>query len=145
MKVFVDMDGVLADFDSLRDIERTENNPWPHSRVGFFYDLQPIDWAVSTVKHLDKKHEVYFLTKPSTRNPHCWTEKALWIEKHFGYEWTKKIIMTQRKDLLALHHDAILIDDNNEGAGQEVFLQQGKLIHFGKDGIDWLTILDKLG
>lgn len=127
--IFVDMDGVLCDFDKLHARELSEKNPFPQSRVGFFLDLEPIDDAIDSVKFLQTKHEVAILTRPSIKNPHCWSEKAQWIEKYFGREMLNNMVITPRKDLLN-DGKAYLIDDMG-GSGQEAF--GNRWIRFNKN------------
>lgn len=126
MLIFVDMDGVLANFDKLRDKEFSETNPFPQSRVGFFYDLEPMPGAIYGLLELTKKHDTVILTKPSVKNPHCWTEKALWIEEYFGRKQAENMIVTARKELLA-PTGGYLIDDMTD-SGQLAF--GDKLIKF---------------
>ena len=72
-------------------------------------------------------------------NPHSYMEKRIWVEKHFDYEFTKKLIISPNKGLSIGEY---LIDDNISGKGQENF--NGKLIHFGSPRYpNWLTIIDE--
>ena len=75
---------------------------------GFFLSLEPIDGAIDTVKRLSKKHDIWFCSKPHSEYKNCVLEKYMWIEKYFGKEWTKKIILTHSKSLV---YGDILIDD----------------------------------
>lgn len=96
--------------------------------TGFFEDLKPIERAVDSVNELRSRSEldVYILTALSTRNIHSYSEKRFWVEKHFDYEFTEKLIICSNKGLLK---GSYLIDDYINGKGQENF--EGQLIHFG--------------
>ena len=138
-RIYVDMDDVLCDFMKAYD-ESREKNPelkYPQSQLGFFEGLEPIEGAIESVNELRKSFEVYVLTAPSNRNPHCYTEKRLWIEKYFGYDFTEKLIISSNKSLLKGHY---LIDDYAEGKGQEGF--RGQLIQFASETFpNWQKIM----
>lgn len=139
--VYVDMDHVLCDFEALykRDRERTPSRVYPQSRPGFFLELEPIDSAIAGFNYL-KTHpslDVYILTAPSVRNPHCYTEKRLWVEQHLGLDAAYKLIISPNKSLLL---GDFLIDDYISGKGQEHFV--GTIIHFGSSAFpDWDAVM----
>ncbi|GAA6136499.1 hypothetical protein NBRC116583_02460 [Arenicella sp. 4NH20-0111] len=139
--VYIDMDDTLCDFKKSYKqslIERPEI-AWPHSREGFFVELEPLPQALEAVNSLIKssKYDAYILTSPSVRNPRSYIEKRLWIEKHFGLTFCKKLIISPNKALNTGHY---LIDDNIEGKGQEHF--QGELIQYGSGAFpNWGSII----
>ena len=143
--LFIDMDDVLADFRA-EIYKRIAENPFtfiPQSKVGFFENLEPIRGAIEAVYELRKKSifDVYILTAPSTRNPHSYTEKRLWVEKYFDYDFTDRLIICSNKALLKGDY---LVDDSASGKGQENF--DGELIHFGSHAFpDWDSVLRYLG
>jgi 5'(3')-deoxyribonucleotidase len=139
------MDDVLCDFNSAyaRDLAANPGIKFPQSQYGFFERLAPIEGSILCVNALIKseKYIPYVLTAPSTRNPFSYTEKRVWIEKHFGYSFVDRLIICSNKGLLK---GDILIDDNVSGKGQEKF--EGKLIHFGsKEFPDWKAVQMALG
>lgn len=136
MKIFVDMDGVLCDFNKAYQAETALK--FPQSKQGFFLNLDPLPGAIEALNTLAEEHEVFILTAPSTHNPHCWTEKAQWIEKWLGFDWLSRVIITERKDLLA-SRDSWLIDDMDSGKGQEAWVDVDRLIMFGTYfyALDW--------
>lgn len=137
--VFVDMDDVLCDYTETHRRQRKMQPDilYPQSIAGFFQSLSPICGAIASVHELRKQYNVYILTAPSTRNPLSYTEKRLWIEAQFGYEFTKKLILSPDKSLL---NGEFLIDDQASGKGQEKFM--GELIHFGSQRFpDWRSVL----
>lgn len=139
--IYVDMDGVLCDFQKSYKTALTLNPEqiYPQSQIGFFKNLPPIKGAVKALEYLSsqKLFDVYILSAPSIKNPHSYTEKRLWVECYFGLEMVKKLIITNYK---GLNEGDYLIDDFKQGRGQESF--KGKIIHFGSDDFpDWEKVL----
>ena len=138
MRVYIDMDDVMCQFSKAYHKSKI-NNPelqYPQSIEGFFLALEPIPDAIDIVNGLRSDFDVSVLTAPSTRNPHSYTEKRLWIEKYFDYAFTKKLIISPNKALLKGDY---LVDDYSEGKGQDKF--EGTLVHFGtSDFPDWQTV-----
>lgn len=143
--VYIDMDDTLCDFAGAFRYHLSVNPKiqFPQSQYGFFANLQPLTGAVSAVKALihSDRYDPYILTAPSVKNPLCYTEKRIWVENHFGIDFTEKLIISPNKALLKGH---ILIDDNAHGKGQDQF--EGRLIHFGSDSYpDWASVREHLG
>lgn len=144
MIVYVDMDDVLCDFSSSHRKYRTSHPhiDYPQSIPGFFENLRPLEGAIEAVNQLRamEAFEVYVLTAPSTRNPLSYTEKRIWIERHFDYEFTKQLIICSNKGLLK---GDFLVDDYIQGKGQERFA--GEVLHFGSHRYpNWSFVLSKL-
>ena len=143
--IYLDMDDVLCDFTGAyqRAIEQNPAIGYPQSQYGFFANLAPIEGAIDAVTTLleSKAFEVYVLTAPSMRNPLSYTEKRVWIESNFGYEFVSRLILCPNKSLLK---GDFLVDDNLHGKGQEGF--EGEVIHFGSEQFpDWLSVRKRLG
>ncbi|MCP3924711.1 MAG: hypothetical protein GY714_19215 [Desulfobacterales bacterium] len=138
--IYIDMDDVLCDYQSGYKYYKLKypDIKFPQSIKGFFNDLAPVKNGVATVNKMisSEKYNPYILTAPSTRNPHSYMEKRIWIESHFDYNFTKKLIICPNKGLLK---GDILIDDIVAGKGQESF--EGDLIHFGSPEFpDWSSV-----
>lgn len=120
------MDDVLCDYVAERNKKLLENPDilYPQSQYGFFTNLEPIEGAIEGVNYLRTKFDVYILTRPSYKNPLCYTEKRIWIEKHFGLEFCKNLIIAYDKSLLRGDY---LIDD----VRWDDF--EGKQLLFGSD------------
>lgn len=143
MKLFIDMDGVLCDFDKAYR-EGSGLLRFPQSKQGFFLELEPIPGALEAINELlNLPVELFILTAPSSRNSHCWTEKAQWIEKHLGFEFLSQLIITERKEQLFNVLDySFLVDDYDSGKGQEVWAKNNALLKFGsKQYPDWPSIV----
>jgi 5'-nucleotidase len=137
--VYIDMDDTLCDFTS--PFKSGEYKlKYPHSKIGFFLDLEPIDGAIEGLKTIQEKYDVWILTRPSIKNTHCYTEKAEWIKKYFGEEMLEKMILCPDKSLVKGHY---LIDDDHRH-GQTEF--EGEHIHFTKDEqfMTWSQVVEYL-
>jgi len=137
--VYIDMDGTICDFFGAH-AESLRNNPdiqFPQSQIGFFRDLEPIDYALSCIAQLEEtgRFTIWFATAPSIKNIHCYTEKAEWIREYFGEEYLERLIIVPDKSKLIGH---FLIDDKHEGKGQDQF--SGELIHIGSE--KWKSWID---
>ncbi|WP_223669853.1 5' nucleotidase, NT5C type [Kangiella shandongensis] len=142
MIIYIDMDGVLADYDkAFAEVKNHQPNvAYPQSLPQFFENLEPIDGAIDAFNALSQEHDVYILTAPSNRNPLSYTEKRLWVENHLGFEATERLIICSNKGLLK---GGILIDDNIDGKGQESF--EGQVLHFGSKQLSkWSDIIQKI-
>jgi len=137
-RIFVDMDDTICDFmGPFRSGEFKLK--YPQSKVGFFLDLEPIDFAIEGVKLLQEKYDVWILTRPSIKNTHCYTEKAEWIKKYFGESMLEKLILCPDKSLVKGDY---LIDDDIRH-GQLEF--EGEHIQFGNSKFpNWKSIINYL-
>ncbi len=142
--VYIDMDGVLCDFEGAyyRDLAAYPEIEFPQSRKGFYENLTPIDGSQDAMQYLleAKEIEPYILTAPSIYNPLSYTEKRLWVENYLGFDWVERLIISPDKSLL---RGEVLIDDHDLGRGQDKF--QGQLIKFGSpDYPDWSRVINEL-
>jgi 5'(3')-deoxyribonucleotidase len=127
--VYIDMDGVLADFDIKKDELTTEgfklHEIFKHPEA--FKDLKPIDGAVEAWNALQNHFETYILSTPPWSNPLAWAQKRDWVEKYLGKTAKKKLILTHNKGLMI---GSYLIDDRIANGVADF---KGKHIHFGQD------------
>jgi 5'-nucleotidase len=138
--VYIDMDDTLCNYSGAygRTKEAYPELQYPQSEPGFYLNLEPIAGAIEGFEHIGNlpRTEVYILTAPSVMNPHSYSEKRLWVERHLGLEIAYRLILCPNKGLL---RGDILIDDNRSGKGQEFF--QGTIYQFGsKRHSDWTSI-----
>lgn len=144
LRVYVDMDHTFCDFEpsrrawqtwALTEVEKT----WPWSMPGFFRSLSPMPGALEFWQAFYDKVDLYFLTRPSFQNRHCYTEKADWVFRYLGEEGVKRLIISPRKDFLI---GDVLIDDSTN-CGQEQF--EGEWWQFASLQFpDWKTVSKKL-
>ena len=133
--VYVDLDGVMADYDKAKIGKTEEEKMAP----GFFTNLEPIDGAIEAFKKLSDYYDVYFLSTAPWSNINAPSEKRVWVEKHLGEYAFKKLILSHNKGLLKGDY---LIDDRVAN-GVEDF--EGEHIHFGSAEFPgWESILEYL-
>jgi 5'-nucleotidase len=143
--IFIDLDGVIADFESAIKIHPLRNQApydiYPDTIPNIFLNLGTIPGAFEAVNKLlcDIRFEIYFLSTAPWNNPSAWTDKRLWLEMLFGEKINRRLILTHRKDLLK---GDILIDDRpNNGAANF----EGKILKFASPEFpDWNSILKEL-
>lgn len=150
--VYVDMDGVVADFDKAikgyfpfinfmpknKRSKKVDDICSKNKRI--FSKLEPIPNAIESVSILATEYDIYFLSTPMWHLPESFMDKRIWLEKHFNKDISeKRLILTHRKDLAIGDY---LIDDRLTN-GSENF--KGEFIHFGSDKYkNWDDVLNKL-
>lgn len=138
--IYVDMDRVLCDYDEgfARHQAKFPELKYPQREPGLYLGLNPMPGAIETYQWMDKHPEtaVFILTAPSIKNPHCYSEKRQWVERHLGMAVVQNLIITPHKHL---NRGDYLIDDSEAGKGQDYFV--GQLILFGsQDFPGWLEV-----
>ena len=129
MRILVDMDNTIADFDgavraecekrgcefpSVRDTFELSGEPDAifrdiATKPGFFSNLSPIPGAISALLRMKATGvDVWICTSPMRSSPYCIPEKYEWVIRHLGIEWTEKLIFTKDKTLISAD---LLIDD----------------------------------
>ncbi len=139
-RLFFDMDGVLADFESglKRVDEQTKKQYEGHvdEIPGLFALMEPVKGAIEAVKTLAEHYDVFILSTAPWKNPSAWSDKVEWVNKYLGDVFYKRIILTHRKDLCMGDY---LIDDRAKNGASEFC---GEWIHFGSERFpDWASVL----
>lgn len=145
-RIFIDLDGVIADFERGReDHPLSKTSPYigrPDRLPGIYENLIPIKGAINAVNKLieSDKYDLYFLSTAPWDNPQAWTHKRLWIAKHFQEKKIRKrLILCHQKHFLMGDY---LIDDRKHNGASEF---QGSWIHFGSPNYpDWKSVIDHL-
>ncbi|RME30879.1 5'-3'-deoxyribonucleotidase [Candidatus Woesearchaeota archaeon] len=143
MRVLVDQDNVLADFDGRliarwaevypdrpplarnhKDFYMHKSYPAYSAEIkalaeeqGFFWSLEPLDGALEALLEMSEEHDVWICTAPLSAYRNCVREKYEWVEAHLGLDWTKRIIMTKDKTTIA---GDVLIDDRPSIRGRYI-------------------------
>ena len=124
--VFVDMDGVLADFDGAIT-SGVENDPPEMFKPGFFRNLKVMDGAIDGVAQLlaNPKLEVYVGSKMTSKVTTCATEKMEWIREYFPGLLRHMVLCCDKK----LLRGNFLVDDDIDRWGHSF---KGAFIHFDR-------------
>lgn len=75
---------------------------------GFWLDQDVYEDAIDVLKLLNDKYNLYIITSPWTSALNCYTEKVLWLMKHFPFIPLEKLIFTRDKWLVKCDY---IIDD----------------------------------
>ena len=136
LTIFIDMDGVLANFEKAAETLQPGTTR-PDLKLDFS-TFEPMPGAKDAVAtFIEAGHEVFIATTPPWNNPDAWGQKRNWVEEHFP-ALKRRMFLTHRKDLLM---GDILIDDTTY-RGQRDF--KGSFFHFGKNGMDWKMVKEIL-
>lgn len=137
-RIFIDMDGVIVDFDAYKAKTRLTGDE-VKSFPGAYLVMEPIPGALEAVRNLiGKGYEVWIATKPPTGVAFAYADKAAWVFKHLP-ELKRRLVITHDKGMLGCKED-FLIDDRPHKANCEHF--SGTLIAF-KVGNQWPEILSR--
>ena len=134
MRIYIDMDGVISDFQ--KAAKEGGFNKRPDLYVNY-RNLEVIDGAINAIAKLSADHEIFIASTPPWTRPEVWGHKREWLEEHFPY-LKRKLILTHRKDLLI---GDVLIDDTRF-RGHPDF--QGNWFWFNKnwDNRNWNACLE---
>jgi 5'-nucleotidase len=135
MRIFVDMDGVVANFAAARDRAGMTSDEYKVT-PGAYLNLEPMPDALESLRSLmSEGHEVWLATKPPTGIPGAYSDKAAWVFRWLP-ELSRRLIITPDKGLLGDEND-ILIDDNPGKANCMKF--KGTFIAF--IDVDWSEVI----
>jgi len=132
--IFIDMDGVIANFAKAAEEGGWKHRPDKHVNYG---ELEVMPGAIEALEKLNQDFDIFIASTPPWDRPDMWGAKREWIAKHFPY-LKRKLILTHRKDLLI---GDILIDDSR-WRGQPDF--KGTWLWFGTNQrcLDWPSTLE---
>lgn len=141
--VYVDMDGVLVDFESgIKSLTEQELNFYENRLdevPGIFSRMKPIEGAIESFQKLTNHYNVFILSTAPWENPTALNDKLMWIKNHIGELVKKRVIFSHNKHL---NMGDYLIDDRTaNGAGDF----KGTHIHFGTERFpNWEAVLQFL-
>ena len=129
--LYVDMDGVLVDFQSGLDLcskqELAEYKDREDEIPGIFGKMKPMEGAIKSYIELSKLFDTYILSTSPWENETAPADKLKWVKKHLGEVAYKRVIFSHHKNL---NHGDFLIDDKDDKNGVENF--NGEHLYFGK-------------
>ncbi|MCL7765432.1 hypothetical protein MPF19_18590 [Polaribacter sp. Z014] len=137
--LYVDMDGVLVDFQSAINQLSEETKHAYENRLdevpGIFSLMKPTKNGIEAITELYKYYEIYILSTPPWNNPSAWTDKLQWVQKYLPKIGHKRLILSHHKHL---NKGDYLIDDRRAN-GVSKF--EGKHIFYGKGEFkNWMTV-----
>lgn len=145
--VYIDMDNVLVDFktgiDKLSADIKQKYDGNLDDVPGIFSLMEPMPNAIESVLKLAIHFDLYVLSTAPWKNHSAWTDKVIWIQKHFGdgkdSVFYKRLIISHRKDL---NKGDYLIDDREKNGAKDF---DGELILFGSEKFpDWNSVTNYL-
>lgn len=141
--IYVDMDGVLVDFESGIKSLSVEELKFYENKLdevpGIFSRMIPIAGALESFEKISKHFDVYILSTAPWENPTALNDKLAWIKKYIGEIVKRRVVFSHNKHL---NMGDYLIDDRKaNGAGDF----RGKHIHFGtEEFLNWDAVLNYL-
>jgi 5'-nucleotidase len=141
--LYVDLDGVLADFESALphfSAETLESYEDCLDEVpGIFSKMVPVPGAIESFSKLAKHFDTFVLSTAPWDNPSAWSDKLEWVKKYLGNWAYKRLILTHHKDL---NRGDFLVDDREKNGARDFC---GELILFGSERFpDWQAVLNYL-
>ena len=125
-RVFLDMDGVIADFDGHFNNSNFSSKKEAALTPGFYRSLPVLGDCHEYVELLYNRYDLYIATAPKWLNHDCYKEKIEWVKEHFPYLYDeKRILIVPNKGLLS---GFAIIDDHPEWNNCEDF--DGEVIKF---------------
>lgn len=137
---YVDMDGVLVDFETGVDRLDEETRARYAGRLDevpeIFGTMEPMPGALEAYRKLAEVYDTYILSTAPWENESAWIDKIRWVKRHLGDVAHKRLTLTHHKDLVRGH---FLIDDRTKNGAAQF---PGVHIHFGSDRFpDWSAVL----
>jgi 5'-nucleotidase len=141
--LYIDMDGVLVDFQSginqLPGEIRNRHQKSLDNTPGIFGLMQPMPGAIEAYERLSEIFDTYILSTAPWENPSAWSDKLLWVKKYLGEAAHKRLILSHHKNLLKGH---FIVDDRDKRGVTEF---EGEHIFFGKEKFpDWGAVVEYL-
>ena len=132
-KIFLDMDGVLVDYQKGIKEHSLEK---PKEFWKYLPPTKEFEQILSIVENYLNPSDIYVLSSPALY-PECFSGKATWIRDHMP-KYLPRLILTSHKYLLA-NPRTLLIDDHDKNT--ELFKQHKGKAFLVNPLIDFLPLL----
>lgn len=155
MRILIDMDGVLSDFDGeflkrwqdrypnkffvpmdkrnifyVKDSYPEELKPLVTEILlekNFFRDMMPVEGGREALTEMESIGlEVFICTSPLSHYKNCVLEKYEWVENNLGKKWVERIILTKDKTIIKGN---ILIDDRPVITGIDEYVEWEHILY----------------
>ncbi len=134
MNIFLDLDGVMADFvNASFDIHKMDRpkgklswnyfeewgisqeefwRPINEKGAKFWQDLEKYEWFDEVLEYVVSKDPEFSICTSPSNHWSSYAGKAKWINKHFPKGTLQRSFFCTKKYRLAKHYDSVLIDDS---------------------------------
>ena len=132
--LYLDMDGVLANFEHGLNQHKEKPTPWL-TEEKFFRNLPTINNPALELQVLVKNFNIYILTKVETRDTEQRAiDKKEWIKEHLPFIKEKNIIIVpyHERKIDYIPENGILVDDYKVNLIEWLENGKGMAIKFGK-------------
>jgi len=141
--LYIDMDGVLVDFDSgiaQLDAKTEKEYVGRFDEVpGIFGTMKPVEGAIEAFNQLADKFDCYILSTSPWDNSTALQDKQNWVKKYLKEKAYKRLIFSHHKNL---NKGDYLIDDRDKRGVKDF---EGEHIWFGKGKYpNWNSVLKYL-
>ena len=82
LRIYVDMDGVIANFDKAKNNLMKSKQGRPDLYVDYLH-LDVMPGAEEAMSYLNEHHEVFVASTPPWSRIQCWADKRAWLEQWF--------------------------------------------------------------
>jgi 5'(3')-deoxyribonucleotidase len=134
MKIFLDLDGVMADFiNASFDIHKMDRpkeklkwnyfeewgidqeefwRPINEKGAKFWQNLEKYDWFDEVLDFVMSRDSKFSICTSPTNHHSSYVGKVKWIQKHFPEGTLERSFLCRQKYKLAKNYDSVLIDDS---------------------------------
>ena len=119
MALFIDLDGVLADFDThyynlfgIWPLKDADDNLWRnvHKTDRFFFNLPPTEDMEDLWDYVEKHNPTILTGVPASKNDKFILDKMEWVKKHIGAH-VEVICCRSKEKSLYMKPGDIIVDD----------------------------------